>query len=461
MFRRFMTNRWFVFALQIPLSFGLLWAAGFFSRELLSQANDLWQFLPPAMYQRHGLSALIEFIQQPPLLSALEFPLSFSLYPDVWLKTIFCSIMVSNIYLIYAITLELNINPIFSFAFLLSPAFYLYYTFFYEPVFGMTMMNVLLLGFLRARKGPVLSLAAMALLSMLYSALSPIFMIVYAIFCKISVYRKCNWERYTVVAAIVFAIPLGVIVKNFAVAGVFGTSTWAGCNFSQKWPVRDAYYNKGFNFVPESIPSRGEVLGSQYFNIDARINYNNLNFAKYCAGSLRQISYEMMHDPARIKSYAAGVVVSFVRHQERLSSDYMVAGINVFCEQTTCGYFRPIVRSIYTSRGRIIVEVILVIWSVMGPLAAIVSTRSDWRICGVFIAMATLYYFSLVTNHLFNGGEQERMAYKYSYFMYLAFIVSAMAAYRRFRVQGLGLGDPLGADALPESGGAARAPAET
>ena len=220
---------------------------------------------------------------------------------------------------------------------------------------------------------------------------------------------------------IIASVPVLVAVKNYSLIGLFGTSSWSGCNIAQKWPNKDTWVL----FPLKDIKSEPNIIGAAEMS-PGKPNYNHIDFGRYCIQQFKTIVYEM-RVPKLFGEYLQNVAHTIVANESKLS---------LFAKRHCCGLggqawgkLDAVVENLI-SLERFYGPVIFFI-NMLLPLVLLFPLRKE-KYLKEYIFVVSMYYFSLLVGHMANGQEQERMGFRNSLFVYLCVLYSLHFMLNRF-----------------------------
>lgn len=385
--------------------------------KLLDSFDTLVQLFPLYEYKNHGLKILYYLHSQPPLLNTLAiliYKISGDSYFEYVLDTLMLCVLFLNIFLINLIlkTVKADIN--LSWFFILFPSFGLFHTWYYEPIFSLFFTNLVLYSLVLtpSSKSYLLFVIGLTSLSLVHGIFQPTITIFFIFFAFFFIFKNSINLKIIIISIIILLIPFGFSLKNYYLAKSFATSSWGGCNLSQKWPN----ITSGFLHTPQSIPNLPSPLGANEFN-NGKINYNNLNFADTCRATLKTIIIQALHNENnKLQLYFSNVFSGFIKAESKLSLEASLnccsLGGDRWGELKNLPNLLIKYNFIY---GNFLIFIVFVPLLILFKPPLNINKYS-------FILFIFIFYYSLLASHFLNGEEQERMAYKNSFFLYLCFI---------------------------------------
>lgn len=399
--------------------------------------NALWQFLPTSMLEKYGFSSLYYLHQQPPLLNGLVIVII-----EAWgisslergISLIMLAMLFANLVLMNLIVETLSIRKIYSWIFVTFPSFWLYHTWFYEPIFTLFFTNLALLGLIK-KPSPssfLIFVSGMIGLTLAHGSFHPIPVFIIIALAWALIFRSERIAKIWFVVVALALLPIAFMAKNIVLVGSPTLSSWAGCNLHQKFMM----YGTGFDYTPKEIKGLPEIVGAVSFGEQKKPNTNNLDFAAHCNDNLRLIISHIA-EPGFFSGYLSRVTETVRNNESALSIEYRGAGfspghwgrLNVFID--------------WLSTRKAIYAFPLLLLSIFGPILALaLSTKTPWF--KILLILNLIYYFALALGHLANGWEQMRMAYRSSFFLYLSFLFSVQMICSRLGFRPVARNDKIG-----------------
>lgn len=290
--------------------------------------NELWQYLPTSVMEKHGLSSLYYLHQQPPLLNSLVLLIIkiggiSSLERGV--SILMTAMLFANIVLINLIIEVLQIRKFFSWIFVIFPSFWLYHTWVYEPIFTIFFTNLALLAILRS-PSPISFLTfvtGMIGLTLTHGSFHPFAVLLIIGAAWALMFRTVQIAKVWFFVALLAMLPLAFMAKNLVLVGSPTLSSWAGCNLHQKFMM----FGTGFEYTPREIKELPDIIGAVSFNENKKPNTNNLDFAAHCNENLKLIISHIA-EPKVFSSYLSRVMETIRNNESALSIEYRAAGFS-------------------------------------------------------------------------------------------------------------------------------------
>jgi hypothetical protein len=375
-----------------------------FSIDIL-RTYSTWEII----YYLHAQPPLLNFITSIAVTVFDEENLELSLH------VVMLGLLIVNILLINLITNTLKISQLFAWLYMLFPAFFLFHTWYYEPAFSLFFTNLVIFALAKQKGGCSLIIftTGLAGLSICHGIFQPLVMLFFLAFGGYVFFKKYLTIKNIFVCIIIASVPVLVAVKNYSLIGLFGTSSWSGCNIAQKWPNKDTWVL----FPLKDIKSEPNIIGAAEMS-PGKPNYNHIDFGRYCIQQFKTIVYEM-RVPKLFGQYLQNVAHTVVANESKLS---------LFAKRHCCGLggqawgkLDAVVENLI-SFERFYGPVILFI-NILLPLALLFPLRKE-KYFKEYIFVVSMYYFSLLVGHMANGQEQERMGFRNSLFVYLCVLYS-------------------------------------
>ena len=225
------------------------------------------------------------------------------------------------------------------------------------------------------------------------------------------IYKNNINKKNVTLCILIAAIPMSIAIKNYSLVGMFGTSSWSGCNIAQKWPNKDTWVLYPLQDKVE-LPS---IIGGAKMS-DNKPNYNNIDFAKYCIGQLKTIAYEA-RVPSVLVQYIKNVAHTLVENEAKLSlsSKDHCCGIGGLAWGELDNLADKMI-----SFSNLYGPAVLIINLIL-PLVVAIIIRNDHN-SRAYILFMLIYYYSLLISHMANGQEQERLGFRNSFYLYLCLL---------------------------------------
>jgi hypothetical protein len=311
-----------------------------------STLDTYWQFLDIDILKNRLLPGLFWLHSQPPGFNLfLGFVLS--LFPQsylIWFQVIFLGFGFTLYTGLYRLLHELHfprwLALLFAFAYIISPGSILYenFLFYTYPVAVLLVLAAIALHRLQATARPRYMAAFLVCIATL-CAIRSIYHLVFLLFCIVLALLPRVLQRRKMIAmtVIAFCLVAGLYLKNYAVFGFFGASSWAGMNL---------FHVAAHAIDPDTIPSlirtgsipaiasvdafRGldyypasyRLLSSEYASIpelSAQIkssgepNYNNMAYLPLSQEYMDASLYLIRHFPV---SYLSSVFDSWLLYSQ-------------------------------------------------------------------------------------------------------------------------------------------------
>jgi hypothetical protein len=383
------------------------------------QLAELVQLFSVDVLRSYNTAEIIYYLHaQPPLLNFIT-SIAVSIFGEknleLSLHAVMLGMLAVNILLINLIINTLKISQLFAWLYMLFPAFFLFHTWYYEPVFSLFFTNLVIFALVRQKGSCSLILFTTGLtgLSISHGIFQPIIMLFFLVAGGYVFFKTYLTKKSIFVCIIIAIVPVLVAIKNYSLIGLFGTSSWSGCNVAQKWPNKDTWVL----FPLQDIKSEPNIIGAAEMS-PGKPNYNHIDFGRYCIQQFKTIVYEM-RVPKLFGQYLQNVAQTVVANESKLS---------LFAKRHCCGLggqawgkLDNTVENLI-SLERFYGPVILFI-NILLPFALLLPFRKE-KYYKEYIFIVSMYYFSLLIGHMANGQEQERMGFRNSLFIYLCVLYS-------------------------------------
>jgi len=403
-------------ACQLGVLLAVAWA--FEVRPIYTnQFSELVQLFSIDILREYNAWEVVYFLHaQPPLLNFLASLLVKNITAtnlQIGFYLAMLAVLGLNILVVNKIVESLKIPRIYTWPYILSPAFLLYHTWYYEPVFSLFFTNLLMLSLTRSYKNGAIIIFTIGLvgLSLCHGIFQPIVMLVFFILGCVWIFKNGLNKKNVIICLVLIAIPLSVAVKNHKLVGIFGTSSWSGCNVGQKWPNKDTWVM----YQLENIGSLPSIIGSAEMS-KGKPNYNNIDFGRHCINQLKQIAYEV-RVPSLLTQYFKNVGETIITNESKLS---------LFAKRHCCGLggeawgkFDILAEDLLSLEP--LYGPVLLFINLFLPLSVLVTYRNR-KYLKEYGFIVLIYYWSLLIGHMANGQEQERMGFRNSFFIYLCLI---------------------------------------
>lgn len=395
------------------------WYCAGVAPDFRENINSLYQYLPVEVISDYGLSTFKYLHSQPPLLNFLIY-LIVKIFGVDWVGdgvyVLMISVFFLNILIINKILECLDLNYVFGLVFLLYPAFIAYHTWFYEPAISLLLVNATIL--LLIVKPSVVSWLMLASVQMLQVLLHSSFNILIVSIWLLAVffvfYSQKLSKSYLLVIIVSMIIPVSHYLNNMQLTGGFMASSWAGCNLAQMWPTHPL----GFAFKPADDDSVPDIVGKASLN--GRPNYNNLEFGKHCNQTLQEIRAQAA-DKKILSEYLIYVSDSIIKNEGKLSIDYRCCGF----ESKTWGSVLTdyIVKTSELVKYRSFFYLLMIFCPMFSIFLLFYKRNKFYK---QFVCVLIIYLVSFAVIHMANGGEQERMQFKFSFYIYICSLYAIM-----------------------------------
>lgn len=387
------------------------WWVGFYWMNPL----EWWQFLDTEELRRSLLPSLFYLHAQPPLLNAV-LGLCLKILGakfGIVLHTLHLALVAVNFYLMRSALRSLCFPPSLVWLVLLTPGFLLHQSYFYEPLYSFTFVNLFVWGVLNSsREVGALAIALSAtLLSLTHAIFHPVLMLLLVASTFFLLRRNARMParvgRRLLVAGALLAIPFSVLAKNWILFRTTRLSSWGGCNLALRLGDGSGFADE-FT-VPPGQPDTPAVLYRPTRSNGAR-NYNYIEMVSRCA---RLETEKLAWVRAHLATFAALVAKSVVA--EPYASEWgpaqrlwTPAGSRLF------GWLPKVRRTL--GHGPILAAKLL---PALLLFVSLHSSGEDARLLG-FVPLSAFYYLHVLAAHAWNPNEQERMNIKFLFFLLLA-----------------------------------------
>ncbi len=374
--------------------------------------RELWQYLPVDILAKYGFSSIYYIHQQPPLLNTIVIiatKFSSVIALESFVSGVMVIILFLNILLVNKIISLCAIRQFYSWVYIIFPSFALYHFWFYEPAFTLLFTNLIILSLIDKPSRSVFGMfvAGLTGLALAHGVFHPVIALIFICSGWILVFRKIDLGKFKYWIVALSLLPVLLMAKNFELVGSPSLSSWAGCNLHQKLMT----IGTGFDYVPKSLDGLPEILGASKYGIANKINVNNVDFAAHCNENLRMIA-EKITEREVFLAYLAAVAETIRNNESVLSIEYRGAGFS----PGNWGKAAPFI--VWISSLKSAYSPVLLAVSLVGPMLALLLSIRTRLFRSLFI-LVVIYYFGLLSGHLFNGWEQMRMAYRSSFFLFL------------------------------------------
>ena len=398
------------------------------SPDFESTINELWQFVPPLILEKYGFLSLYYVHQQPPFLNALVMMI-IKIFGVTSIERCVSIVMLvflfSNLILINRVIENLRIRQIYSWIFVLFPSFWLYHTWFYEPIFTLFLTNLALFGLISKPSSSsfLIFVGGMIGLTLTHGSFHPIPVLIIIAVAWALIFRSVNLAKVWLFAIALMVLPVVFMAKNTILVGSPALSSWAGCNLHQKFMM----FGTGFDYIPKEIAGLPDIIGAASFGERKKLNTNSIDFAAHCNENLKIISSHIA-EPGVFSDYISRVIETIRNNESALSIEYRGAGFS----PNHWGRLNVFINWISAYKSNYSLPLLLI--SIFCPLLALVLSIKT-QFFKPLLILNLIYYFAFALGHLANGWEQMRMAYRSSFFLYLCALFCLHMFFSRFGVQ--------------------------